>query len=114
MQIGIENEHILVVIGSLFLFGLIYATLVNRLNRKGYSEGYTAFLVVAGVLVTLTANIPLHHPNPWLDYLLTLACFAASGLPMIINDWLRHVSARKADQEYLAHTTQEGIDDGTT
>lgn len=111
MQIGVESEQIVAVIGGLLAFGCAYAGLVNHLHRKGYSEGYTAFLVVGGVLVTLLGTVALHHPDPWIDFLLALACFTASGLPMVVNDWLRHVSARKAEQEYLAHVTED-VPDG--
>lgn len=112
MQIGIESERIVVVIGGLFAFGVAYAILVNRLHHKGYSEGYTAFLVVAGVLVTLIGNIPLHHQDPFIDFLLLLACFAATGLPMVINDWLGYVWARQSDQRYLGKVAK-GETDGT-
>lgn len=110
MQFGIESERFMAVMGGLFVFGIAYAVLVNRLHHKGYSEGYTAFLVVGGVLVTLLGNIPLHHQDPFIDFLLLLACFAATGLPMVINDWLGYVWARQADQEYLAHVAEEATD----
>lgn len=113
MQIGIESERIMAVIGGLFFFGLSYAALVNALHTRGYSEGYTAFLVVFGVLITLAMSTLLHHQDPLIDLVMELSCFAASGLPMIGNDWLRHVQARKAEQDYLAHANQEDNPDGT-
>lgn len=107
MQIGIKFGQFMAVISLLFLFGVGYATLVNALHKRGYSEGYTAFLVVIGILATTAIGILVHHQNPLIDFILEVICFAASGTPMIANDWLRHVQARRAEQDYLSHANQE-------
>lgn len=102
MQIGIQSGQLFITLGGLVLFGILYAHLVNRLHKWGYSEGYTALLVVVGTLITLLANTTIHHTDPILDLLLTITCFAASGTPMAINDWLQYVRARHLEQRALA------------
>lgn len=82
---GMQTEIVLSTMGGLFIFGTAYAALINWLRRNGWLEGFTAFMVAFGVLVTLIANKAIHHPDPWMDLLLELSCFAASGLPMIIE-----------------------------
>lgn len=101
-QIGTQSGHIIATLGGLFLFGMLYAHLVNRLHRWGYSEGYTAILVIFGTLITLIGSTLLHQPNPINDFLMTLACFAASGTPMALNDMLQYARARNKEQHTLA------------
>lgn len=107
-QIGAQSGQIILTLGGLVLFGLLYANLVNYLHRLGYSEGYTALLVVLGTLITLLADTTIHQTDPILDFLLTLACFAASGAPMAINDWWQYVRARGREQHILADTEDKG------
>lgn len=106
-QIGAQSGQIILTLGGLLLFGILYASLINRLARWGYSEGYTALLVVIGTLITLLANLTIHQTDPILDFLLTLACFAASGTPMAINDWLQYVRARGREQHALSATDND-------
>ncbi|MCL4867769.1 MAG: hypothetical protein KJ063_02275 [Anaerolineae bacterium] len=96
-----EFVAIVATMGGLFVFGTAFAMFINWLHARGYSEGYTSFLVVAGVLITLMANTLIHHQDPLMDLLITLACFAASGLPMIINDVFHYAHARLSDQKYI-------------
>lgn len=109
MEIGIISGQIWVIYGLLTLFGILYAQLRNWLARRGYLEGYTAILVVGGVLVTLLINTSLHHPDPLTDLLLELGGFAASGAPMAINDWLNYAKARERQRLSLVHEVQEAI-----
>ncbi|MBK8990126.1 MAG: hypothetical protein IPM39_29365 [Chloroflexi bacterium] len=61
-------------------------------------------MVAFGVLVTLIANKAIHHPNPWMDLLLELSCFAASGLPMIIEaSFLDFAYRRRAGEQRAIH-----------
>jgi hypothetical protein len=84
-----------VVLAGLFTFGVAYNQLVAWLIHHGYDEGYTWALVIAGVIVTL-AGVALIMPPA---ALLALAAFAASGLPMAVGAWWRHVQARRAGQD---------------
>lgn len=51
-EIGATFGLIPVGIG-LLVFGVIYNLVVGWMERNGYDEGYTAIMVVVGVLVTL-------------------------------------------------------------
>lgn len=105
MTISTPFGTILLTIGALFVFGLAYAALINWLRHKGYSEGYTAILVVGGVTITLSLSTILHQPEPLATLFLQFICFAASGLPMTINDIHRYAAARSADQRSIQEAT---------
>lgn len=77
---------------ALCLFGMIFATFVWFLGRR--KEGYTAFLVAGGVLVTLAGVAVID----WRAAVLTLACFTASGTPMIIGSVAQYVWKREQEQ----------------
>jgi hypothetical protein len=94
MTIGNVSGVIPVLVG-LLIFGVAYNLAVTWLIHHGYDEGYTWALVVVGVLVTLI-GLALLSPSA---ALLALAAFAASGLPMALGSWWRHVRSRKAGQE---------------
>jgi len=88
------------VLAGLFVFGLLYNWAVGWLENRGYDEGYTSFLVVVGVLVTLGGVAVLD----WRAALLTVAAFVFSGVPMIVGSWWRHVQARRRAQDALRGT----------
>jgi hypothetical protein len=79
----------------LLIFGTAYALLV-RWMAGNHIEGQTAYLVAFGVLVTVLASTAL---NGWTATLLTLACFAASGFPMIVEYVVRISTERRRDRE---------------
>lgn len=83
------------VIGGLALFGLIYNALVEDFERRGWAMGYTAFLVVLGTLFTLAGAGLLIG---WRNAAKVLACFGASGFPMIVGSVGRYVREREQDQ----------------
>lgn len=73
-------------------FGVLYDRLVNRLGRTYGQHGYTSFLVVLGVSVTVAAVTPfIGAANAMRLY----AAFAAAGLPMIVGDAQRHLQYRQ-------------------
>jgi len=91
-----SNPTILLVLGSalailLALFGVLYNGLMNR--RK-VNDGYTAFYVVGGVLVTLAAVAVIS----WKAAMLALFAFVFSGLPMVIGAMIRSEKVRHADK----------------
>jgi len=98
---------IVAVYGFLFLFGFLYNRLVEWLERNNYDEGYTAFLVVGGVAVTLAGLALLN----WQAALVALGAFACSGFWMVIGSCQRHVLARRAAQKRLRE--QVAADDET-
>ena len=79
----------------LLCFGGLYALAVRWMARN-LIEGQTAYLVVLGTLVTLLASALIVG---WQPALLTLACFAASGLPMVIEYVHRTSEEHRRDQE---------------
>lgn len=92
------------VITGLLLFGVAYNALVEYLERDGRDRGYTAFLVVGGTLVTLggvALLIGLEGAG------MALACFSASGLPMVVGSVSRYARARVAAEEQIRQITRE-------
>lgn len=77
------------------VFGIGYNALVSWLEASGHDRGYTAFLVVGGCLATvgLGSVVAGLSAGAWF-----LACFAATGLPMVIGSWARNSSERKQDE----------------
>jgi dolichol kinase len=111
---GIQTGMFLLTIGALLLFGTLYATLINWMRRSGYLEGFTAFMVVGGVIITLILNTAVHHPDPAIDLLIELACFAASGLPMIIEaSFLDYANRRSQHLNTLTDQTNNEVQDVT-
>ena len=85
----------MVVLSALVIFGVFYNAAVAWLIHHGYDEGYTWALVAAGVAVTLLGVACIDSEAAWLS----LVTFTASGLPMAMGSWWRHVQARKAGQQ---------------
>ena len=96
-MIGLNSGFILEVLATLFVFGFAYNLIINWLERNGYDEGYTAILVVIGVLVTLVGFAAIDPGSA----LIMFMCFAASGFWMVIGSWWRHVKARQASQQCI-------------
>lgn len=93
---GLHSGPVWVVFGSLFGFGFFYNWFVSWFNRQGYSDGYTAILVVFGVAVTLCGSAFLIGFE---NSLLVLGAFGCSGFFMVVGDAWRHVQARKREAE---------------
>jgi len=99
--------QLLCVIAGLFLFGLIYNAFVAWLERQGHDRGYTAFLVVGGTLITL---VGLWVVTDLETVILTLICFAASGLPMILGSVGRHVRERASEERKIVALAHRFVD----
>ncbi len=95
---------------GLLLFGFLYNAAVSWLEERKHDRGYTAYLVVGGVIVTLLAAIPLIGLGPvlWIYVL-----FGASGICMIIGSSVRSSKARNADEESARRVAKELLDDKT-
>jgi len=100
MLFGYETALILLVYCILLAAGYGYNRLVAWLEREGYDEGYTAFLVVGGVGFTLLGVAIVD----WQAALLAFGAFAASGLFMFLGSWQRHAIKRRHEQ--LLHRQQ--------
>lgn len=82
---------------SLILFGLAYNAALERAEQNGYLEGFMWLWVAGGVFLTLCAVAVLD----WRAALLTLLCFAASGLFMAVGAIKRYVTRREAAKHAL-------------
>jgi hypothetical protein len=80
----------------LFVFGVGYNELVAWLERQGYDRGYTALLVVGGVLVTLLGVAVLIGFEA---AAIVFGSFVASGMPMIVGSMQREARKRKEDED---------------
>ena len=89
---------------GLLLFGMVYNALVELLERDGHDQGYTAFLVVGGTLVTLGGVALLVGLE---GAAVALACFSASGLPMVVGSVSRYARGRAAAEEQARQITRE-------
>lgn len=78
--------RVFLVFGLLIGFGFGWNYLTDRLEAENV-EGYTWALVVGGVGVTVALAGALIG---WLNAGVLLACFVASGSPMILGDVRRH------------------------
>jgi hypothetical protein len=87
----------------LFGFGVAYALVVRHMAQRGV-EGQTAYLVVFGVGMTVLISSALVG---WQAVALLLACFAASGLPMVIEYVLRVELERKRDRDDAAKIARD-------
>jgi len=103
---NIPMERAVAVCAALITFGIGYDALVRWLERKVPDHGYNAFLVAGGTLVTLIGAAFLIGPQ---NALLTLACFVASGLPMIIGSVHRSVRQRAQEREQSAQDAMEAL-----
>jgi hypothetical protein len=98
------------VLAALALFGVGYNALTAWLEARGLDRGYTAYLVVGGVLVTLAG---LGSVDGWPAAGKALLCFAASGLPMVIGSMARSAQARRRDEEGAKRLARELLHDET-
>jgi predicted tellurium resistance membrane protein TerC len=94
---------------GLFGFGVGYNVLIAWMEREGYDRGYTAFLVVAGVVATLSGSALVIGLEA---ALIVGLCFTASGLPMIAGSMLRSNRQRKIDEEKARQVARESLEQG--
>jgi predicted PurR-regulated permease PerM len=103
MDIFPISSLILALIGAVF-FGICYNIFVLWLNRRGASEGYTAFLVAIGTAITLLFALPfIGLAN---TIILTLF-FSATGIPMIIGNVREYIQRRAHGLQITAELDQD-------
>ena len=94
------------VLVSLVLFGLGYNALTMWLERNKLERGFVSLLVATGAGVTiLAAGFLIGFVNA----LIVLACFAASGLPMMVGSIVRYVNSRAADEKAAQELAKEAL-----
>lgn len=89
LEIALDWRVIGAVVFGLLMFGVGFNEWVGRLGE--HKAGYTALLVVVGVIVTLTGVALIS----WQAAAICAVAFVASGVPMIVGDIVRHVNARR-------------------
>jgi hypothetical protein len=87
----------------LFMFGAWFGWLVRWLALHQV-DGQTAYMVVIGVFVTL---LGLGLVAGWQVAGLALACFAASGLPMVLEYVSRIHALRMRDRKQAEKLAKE-------
>jgi hypothetical protein len=103
---------IVIMVCGLLLFGIVYDLLVTHLNqRPAGHRGYTAFLVVVGVAVTVTATLPIIGFE---NYLILVIAFIASGIPMITGDMRRYMDERDIELSELRNVIRQQLDQMAT
>ena len=103
MQSAIINRLITASLAAL-LFGIAYNAVVSHLEKRGYHEGYLAFLVAMGTFTVLAASAFVVLPLNTDALIAIIVCgvlFGAAGLPMIIGSIERHVRARERERQAL-------------
>lgn len=86
-----------VILAMLHLLGWGYNAVIAWAEGKKYLEGHTAYAVALGVAFSLAPFVWFESVKLWWIY----AGFVASGTPMMIGSWWRHVTARELDQKAL-------------
>lgn len=104
-----SNDAVMIlVLGGLVVFGVLYNWLVAAAEET--ETGYTAFLVVGGVVVTVAATTPLIG---WQAAMVVGLAFVASGLPMVIGSMARYVRRTQAEHQALRAEARRAMgDDG--
>lgn len=96
------------VLEALLIGGVAYNAFVAWLEREGRDRGFTALLVVIGVLITLVGYACISG----IKYaLLAFFCFAASGIPMIAGSVWRYSQHRKQDESTAESAAIEALND---
>lgn len=108
LTVTINAYHLALVGTALVLFGLAYNAWVAGLEDKGHDRGYMGFIVAIGCAVTglgfgLATSLWLLIP--------LLACFAASGAPMMVGSIRRHIAARDAEAAERQRLAQDRLGD---
>ena len=103
---AVDPERLIFALAMLFVFGIGYNALVAWVYRQAPDHGYTAFLVAGGVIATLAGFALIASLEM---ALLILACFAASGLPVIIGSVLRQLHQRAQVARALEDQALEAI-----
>lgn len=96
ITVRINVYAVAAVCAGLALFGVWYDHAVGRMERRREDRGYTAFLVVFGTLVTMTGYMLVLASSALIVTL--FACFAASGLPMVVGSVRRHQVERAREE----------------
>jgi hypothetical protein len=112
-EMAVNFPQIGLVMAVLILMSIGYDWLVDQaMGRK--MEMYVAYSVVGGCAYTLIgAGFAMGWSSAlygWQAALITLACFTASGLPMVIGSMRRYAEAQKKDNEQATQVAKEVLE----
>lgn len=96
------GKELAMAFGGLFMFGILFAWLVNYIQKR--TKHYTAELVVIGSLVTVLVS---GFIIGWAKMAVVLILFAASGSPMIVGSWITNA----LDEQHAKRIMMEKMDD---
>ncbi len=98
---------IVILFFALFVSGCGYAAFVDwQGDRK---DGYLSLYVALGVLFTIGGMAALEMLVSWPAWLIALACFTATGSPMVAGEVLRNQTnrAKRKNMEIIAALTPQ-------
>ena len=78
-------NSVIVVYGCLFLFGVLYASLVHWMRVKEIDEGFTSIQVVVGVAVVIAGCRIIEVTTGDVNTTQMFFAFAFSGFPMTVE-----------------------------
>lgn len=90
---------------GLLAFGVGYNWLTTWAEKTGFIRPYTAFFVVGGVVVILTALLPFVG---FIETAMIVGGFICAGTPMIVGSMHRHHLQQKAQIEREKKAARDG------
>lgn len=109
-QSGINAGGLATLYLGLILFGIGYNGIITWAERHGYLQGYTAFFVVGGTLITIGATVAVIGP---LATMIVVGAFIASGTPMIMGSMWRHMQEWEAEANRIRREAHHDDPDET-
>jgi hypothetical protein len=108
LTLTLDVDRLIALALGLMMFGIGFNAFVEWLERRPLGHhGYTAFLVVIGVAVTVLASWPIIG---FKAVLTLIVAFLASGIPMVVGSIARYMRERDADAEALAYDARERVE----
>ncbi len=89
---------------GLFMFGVAYSFFMGALAER--KDGILAQLVAAGVGITLIGVAIIS----WQAAILVLACFIASGTPMIVGENIRSIMLREKSKRIMLQIAEADVE----
>lgn len=101
-------DNLIVAALGLAIAGIGYNALIDRLQRSGALDGYTAFAVAAGELAVLAAAAYVYGLAIAGGLLLLQA---TAGAPMILGSMARHAESSRRARTLAARFLQDAQED---
>ena len=108
LELGVDPVAFGLVLMGLVLFGLGFNWAVSQMGPK--IRGRRAALVVGGVFGTLVGSI---FVIGFVEAVLVGLCFVASGVPMIVGEWVRFDQQAQRERQEQALAVLDQLDGGS-